>query len=171
VLAAYHSCIRQVQLYGPTNFAPVINHVARFAAAYRDGRNYFILLIITDGIITDMPKTVQAVVAASSLPMSIIIVGVGAADFSAMEELDADSTPLRTASGAKAVRDIVQFVPLRNFLRPGIDPQGAKVRLAKEVLAEIPDQFLGYMQRNRITPHQVPPESQPSILPPDPELL
>jgi len=40
-----------VQLYGPTYFAPVINHVARFAAAHQDGRNYFILLILTDGII------------------------------------------------------------------------------------------------------------------------
>lgn len=59
VLAAYHSCIRQVQLYGPTNFAPVINHVAKFASVYKDGSNYFILLILTDGVITDMPQTVQ----------------------------------------------------------------------------------------------------------------
>ena len=29
--AAYHNCVYQVQLYGPTNFAPVINHVMRFA--------------------------------------------------------------------------------------------------------------------------------------------
>lgn len=59
VLAAYHNCIRQVQLYGPTNFAPVINHVAKFASVYKDGTNYFILLILTDGVITDMPQTVQ----------------------------------------------------------------------------------------------------------------
>lgn len=30
----------------------------------------------------------------SELPLSIIIVGVGAADFSAMDELDADEVPL-----------------------------------------------------------------------------
>lgn len=59
VLEAYRACIRQVQLYGPTNFSPVINHVGRFAASYRDGSSYFILLILTDGIITDMPQTVQ----------------------------------------------------------------------------------------------------------------
>ena len=41
-----------VQLYGPTNFSPVLRHVARFAADSRDGNNYFVLLIITDGIIT-----------------------------------------------------------------------------------------------------------------------
>lgn len=29
VLEAYHRSLRSVQLYGPTNFAPVVNHVAR----------------------------------------------------------------------------------------------------------------------------------------------
>ena len=59
VLDAYKTCIRQIQLYGPTNFSPVINHVARFAETFQDGSQYFILLIITDGVITDMPQTKQ----------------------------------------------------------------------------------------------------------------
>lgn len=29
VLEAYQRSLRRVQLYGPTNFAPVVNHVAR----------------------------------------------------------------------------------------------------------------------------------------------
>ena len=35
-------------------------------------------------MITDMEKTVDRIVKASSLPLSIVIVGVGSADFSAM---------------------------------------------------------------------------------------
>ena len=35
------------------------------------------LLIITDGVISDMANTLAAIVHASTLPMSIIIVGVG----------------------------------------------------------------------------------------------
>lgn len=31
ILEAYQNCIRQVQLWGPTNIAPIIHHVARFA--------------------------------------------------------------------------------------------------------------------------------------------
>lgn len=30
ILEAYHESLKTVQLYGPTNFAPVINHVARW---------------------------------------------------------------------------------------------------------------------------------------------
>ncbi|XP_049275615.1 copine-8 isoform X4 [Rhipicephalus sanguineus] len=82
VLEAYQRTLQSVQLYGPTNFSPVINHVAKFANTYRDGRSYFVLLIITDGVISDMPQAMEAIVRASSLPMSIIIVGVGNADFS-----------------------------------------------------------------------------------------
>ena len=42
---------------------------------------YFVLLMITDGIISDMTATKEAIVNASHLPLSIIIVGVGNADF------------------------------------------------------------------------------------------
>ncbi|CAB0003697.1 unnamed protein product, partial [Nesidiocoris tenuis] len=94
VLEAYRNCIRQIQLSGPTNFAPVINHVANIARNLADGSSYFILLILTDGVITDMPQTCQAIVKASSLPISIIIVGIGNADFTAMEQLDGDTVAL-----------------------------------------------------------------------------
>jgi hypothetical protein len=158
VMEAYHRCITQVQLYGPTNFSPVINHVARFAAAKRDGSEYFILLIITDGVITDMAQTKEAIVAASVLPLSIIIVGVGSADFTAMEELDGDDEGefgrLRSPRGKYAERDIVQFVPFSKFVQghSASDVRISQARLAKEVLEEIPDQFLSYMKRNGIKP-------------------
>lgn len=31
IVAAYRACLPQVKLYGPTNFSPIINHVASFA--------------------------------------------------------------------------------------------------------------------------------------------
>ncbi|PNF15182.1 Copine-8 [Cryptotermes secundus] len=153
VLDAYRTCIRQIQLHGPTNFSPVINHVAKFAETYQDGSQYFILLIVTDGVITDMPRTKQAIIRASTLPMSIIIVGVGNADFTAMNELDADTVPL-VFNGVQAQRDIVQFVPFRNFQRLQ-NVSAAKAYLAKEVLAEVPDQIVGYMKSRNIKPKKL----------------
>lgn len=84
-----------------------------FAAAKTDGTEYFILLIITDGVITDMQNTKQAIVKAAKLPMSIIIVGVGNEDFTAMEELDGDEVRV-SFKGEAAERDIVQ-VRLENL--------------------------------------------------------
>ena len=48
--------------------------------------------MLTDGVISDMADTKRAIIAASSLPMSIVIVGVGGADFSDLKHLDADSS-------------------------------------------------------------------------------
>ena len=48
------------------------------------------MLLLTDGVLSDMQETKSALIWASGFPMSVIIVGVGGADFSAMRELDAD---------------------------------------------------------------------------------
>ena len=55
---------------------------------------YFTVLILTDGAIHDMDQTIDEVVISSTLPISIIIVGIGGANFSAMDRLDADDGPL-----------------------------------------------------------------------------
>lgn len=92
----------------------------RIASASR--HCYQVLLIITDGAITDINDTIGAIVSvscetmlisnlarnvttifpcfkflqASRLPMSIIIVGVGNGDFDSMNVLDADEKPLES---------------------------------------------------------------------------
>ena len=40
----------------------LIHNSYRFAQAYPDGSNYFILLIITDGVISDMEMTKDAII-------------------------------------------------------------------------------------------------------------
>lgn len=73
-------------------------------------------MIITDGIINDMQKTIDEVVRGSNLPLSIVIVGVGDADFDSMDQLDADVEPLYSRKYRRYMsRDIVQFVPFREF--------------------------------------------------------
>ncbi|XP_058279446.1 copine-5-like isoform X8 [Hirundo rustica] len=164
VLEAYQCSLRRVQLYGPTNFAPVVNHVARSAATVLDGSQYFVLLIITDGVISDMAQTKEAIVNAAKLPMSIIIVGVGQAEFDAMVELDGDDIRI-SSRGKVAERDIVQFVPFRDYMSGGPGAGLSMAGLAREVLAEIPDQLLSYMKARGIKPAPIPPMS-PETPPP-----
>ncbi|XP_075766195.1 copine-5 isoform X1 [Pelodiscus sinensis] len=161
ILDAYHQSLKTVQLYGPTNFAPVVNHVARYAAAEQDGSQYFVLLIITDGVISDMAQTKEAIVSAAKLPMSIIIVGVGQAEFDAMVELDGDDIRI-SSRGKIAERDIVQFVPFRDYIDRTGNHVLSMARLAKDVLAEIPDQFISYMKGQGIKPSPAPPPYTPT---------
>ena len=71
-------------------------------------------MILTDGEIHDMEQTKNLIVEASVLPISIIIVGIGEADFTSMEILDGDNGIINS-KGQKGMRDLVQFVQFRNF--------------------------------------------------------
>nr|GMD05680.1 protein BONZAI 1 [Ipomoea batatas] len=139
-MMAYMSALFNVSLAGPTLFGPVINAAAQIAgqsAAIKE-RKYFVLLIITDGVITDLEETKDAIIRASDLPLSILIVGVGGADFKEMEILDADKADrLENSQGKVASRDIVQFVPFREV-------QSGEISVVQSLLAELPSQFLGY---------------------------
>uniref|UniRef100_A0A8C0FN51 Copine 8 n=1 Tax=Bubo bubo TaxID=30461 RepID=A0A8C0FN51_BUBBB len=128
----------------------------------KDGSQYFVLLIITDGVISDMAQTKESIVNASKLPMSIIIVGVGPAEFDAMEELDGDVVRI-SSRGKFAERDIVQFVPFRDYIDRSGNHVLSMARLAKDVLAEIPEQFLSYMRVRGIKPSPAPPPYTPPI--------
>lgn len=100
-----------------------------------------------------MEATKEAIIAASALPLSIIIIGVGDEDFSSMEFLDADKRVLKSSTGVVAQRDIVQFVALREFLgKHGENYAAAREDLAKAVLAEVPTQFMQFMSTKQITP-------------------
>lgn len=100
----------------------------------------------------------SAIVDAADAPLSIVIVGVGEGDFTAMEHLDGDRQRLASPfTGKVASRDMVQFVPFREFSGFGAASQHA---LAKHVLAEIPGQFISYMDTNGIAPaNKRPPGS------------
>ncbi|XP_040494177.1 copine-1 isoform X2 [Ursus maritimus] len=164
IVGAYRQALPQVRLCGPTNFAPIINHVAGLAtqaAHQKTASQYFVLLLLTDGAVTDVEATCEAVVRASHLPMSVIIVGVGGADFEAMEQLDADGGPLRARSGEAAARDIVQFVPYRRF------QNAPRETLAQTVLAEVPMQLVSYFKAQGWAPFKPlpPPAKSPAQAP------
>jgi hypothetical protein len=119
VMEAYKHAIKKVNLYGPTHFASIIdlvNEMTESMKVTQINQKYNILLIITDGVINDMQRTIDEIVRGSRLPLSIIIVGVGAADFDSMDQLDADETPLYSQKYRRYMdADIVQFVPFREY--------------------------------------------------------
>ena len=145
IIKEYHNAINNVQFWGPTYFAPIIREMIKLIKNQKHKLKYHILMILTDGMIDDLDQTVDELVKGSFLPLSVIIIGIGNADFSNMVYLDADKNPLVNSKGVRAVRDIVQFFP---FLKYESHPEN----LAMEVLYEIPRQIVDYYEQNNMDP-------------------
>lgn len=141
VINIYKSTLPEIELKGPTYFAPIIRRQLRMIEEYKEN-TYSILIIITDGDIDDYDETVSLIVEASDKPLSIIIVGVGYESFLKMENLDGDQKALRNKKGVEWKRDIVQFVRFRNF----------KLNLhhfTEKALEEVPLQLIKYMESRK----------------------
>lgn len=155
VLEAYRATFRTgLTMSGPTVFSEVIALAAAQArskqeAVARFGKQaYRILLILTDGAVSDIEVTKRAITAAADAPMSIVIVGIGSADFSSMHFLD------NFQDNMGGARDICQFVEFSKHIHD-------KRSLTRETLDEIPDQLVDYFFSKGIKP--LPPISGSQI--------
>lgn len=114
VLAAYRDVFKTGLIMSrPTVFNEVIEYAADRAdkslrsAMQRGGQTYSILLLLTDGCVSDVPATAACLQQVSNKPISIVMVGVGNADFSGMDFLDNNKQA--------GVRDVAQFVPFNQY--------------------------------------------------------
>lgn len=80
----------------------------------------------------DLQSTINAIVDAAKLPISIILVAVGNADRKKFKILDGETNKslVHSLSGEVCTRDIVQFVPFRRF-------KNDYKSLTKEILFEV----------------------------------
>jgi len=150
LLNAYRDCCKAVMFSGPTLFAPLIgaaHYIANQNNCSQVHQKYTVLVIVTDGVINDMDVTMAQLIEASTQPLSIVIIGVGNADFSDMRQLDSDDKLLRQ-NGKVAARDIVQFINYNETIAkgPGV--------LAQQILGEIPTQVLSFMEMKGIVPNR-----------------
>lgn len=126
----------------PTVFTEVIEMAAQRAkeaeekANENDKQAYTILLIISDGAVADVEATAEMLEQASEAPLSVVIVGLGDADFSSMEFLD---------DSGKAGTDIAQFVAFNEH-------SDCPTSLTGVTLREIPDQLVSHFKRREIAP-------------------
>jgi hypothetical protein len=97
---------------------------------------YCVLLVVTDGRMDQMAETKRKLGVYSSVPLSVVFVGVGLADFKAMYTL-CDSLGQNRSNAT--------FVEFRKHQH---DPTA----LGKAALQDIPSQLAQYMLQNGITP-------------------
>jgi len=161
LVASYMETLQAVSLAEPTCYRKVLQYAADEAIRAKNEVEYTVIMLITDGGVSDFVETKQVLVKMSKQPISVVLVGVGEGDMEAMVQLDSDRARLSWGE-EQAERDIVQFVELNKYLPGGkmdpahftheLEPPEAKHRLARAVLQEIPRQVVEYMRKNGIAP-------------------
>ena len=146
ILKTYRESLNKVEFSGNTKFSfvlkKVISNINKDLKYRKNENHYYILLILTDGVVNDLKDTTDLIVEASSLPLSIVIVGIGNENFGFMETLDGDENPLTNSQGVQRKRDIVQFIKFNNFKNNNAINIGND--FVEEVLKEIPTQIEEY---------------------------
>lgn len=140
VLRRYREVLGTVSLHGPTKFSEVLKVGAGWAEFYRTLSKYLLIIIVTDGAMEDTQDTIDVLVSMGRLPVSLLIVGVGDADFSLMEKLDGDKQPLvSSVTSEKLERDFVQFVRYRDYHELG------EQAFLTACVDELPDQLSKFL--------------------------
>ena len=68
ILTNYWGCMNAIQLWGPTFFAPTIKLILEEFCDAENPSEYQVLLIITDGAITDLEDTIKYIDKAQTMP-------------------------------------------------------------------------------------------------------
>jgi len=145
ILEAYRNVFKTpITMSGPADFSQVIKHAADTAknsletSLQSNMLSYTILLILTSGNVSNMTDMMNALAAASNAPLSIIVIGIGNADFKKLQFLD------DFAKGD--TRDICQFVDFETH-------KHSKTSLTRATMEEVPVQLVEYFTSNEIYPN------------------
>ncbi|KAL5223295.1 hypothetical protein ABZP36_028008 [Zizania latifolia] len=142
-LERYRELVPHLRLAGPTSFAPIVEMAMTIVE--QSGGQYHVLLIIADGQVTrsvdtasgqlssQEQKTIDAIVRASELPLSIVLVGVGDGPWDMMKEFD-DNIPTRAF-------DNFQFVNFSEIMSKNMPQSRKEAAFALSALMEIPQQY------------------------------
>ena len=160
LLNAYNKSIvddPELELGESARLAPLIQAaIFRTIRASKRRQCYTALCIFTAGKVDDLAETIDLICnAAEDAPLSIVIIGVGNRDFTAIEKLIADeSGRLRDSRGIPIAREIVSFVSFKQFA-------GNATEVVSEALKELPEHFVTHFVNNGTKP--LPPVPAPDF--------
>merc|ERR1711907_77315 len=162
VLQRYDVIADGIQMGEVGSLAPVINEAIKIVRA---SQRFHVLVMITDGQISDddtsffSGDTIKAIVDASELPLSIVIVGVGDGPWDTMQNFSR-SLPKRRFDNMHFVQYNNSIPELRDQSTIATSLKKASMRLAADALAKVPKQYRFVHKKSLVRPMQTCPQEE-----------
>jgi E3 ubiquitin-protein ligase RGLG len=137
----YRSHIINQTLSGPTTFSGLIDKTIQLTDLTK---KFHLLLIITDGDVSDIAIDSSYLDKASNYPMAISCIGVGDGPFKKMEDFDDEKTKLR-------LFDNFQFTSYDEIRKKEIPSQMEK-QLFFKAFSEVPSQYRSVINKLKYSP-------------------
>lgn len=156
VLQTYKERVTMISFDGPTVFSEVIGKAIEMMKSMNSEQislyssqsisdvrkeKYLVLLILTDGSMSDFRDSVDAIYFSSFLPISIVIVGIGK---SHTKQLKLLNSPFKSSLEDLPFRHNVSYLQFSDYLDDN--------EFLNAALSPIPTQFLEYFHKNSILP-------------------
>ena len=158
---AYRAAVSSVTPVSTRNYVPVLRAALERVAAEgplsQQNQHYTLVALLTCGPMDDVEATVQELLTATQLPVTVLIVGVGPDEatieqrFVGVRALDEQLAGLHNKK-VMAVRDNVTFIPMPANA-PRVDSAAG---LASVALTSGCDQLVNYMQMKEVQPGSGP---------------
>jgi hypothetical protein len=152
----YKDAVPQLKFGGPRNFSKVITAAMDFVKCSQEQQSYGVLVMLTCGVNADYDKVEKMLEQVSKSPISVVVIGIGKADFRKLKLLDGDwysrmeTDPVSSIHCVEHVclmiasqRDVISFTVFNHEMRHHIP----------ETLQEIPRQLLKYMMVSTLQPN------------------
>ncbi len=143
----YKDTIGSQTLSGPTTFVPLIREAMN---AVRTSKRFHVLMIITDGAVSDVQEHYDILVEASNYPLGIVCIGVGDGPWDQMDKFDNEKPK-------NCKFDNFQFVSYNQIIKKEVDDK-MEAEFFFRAFMEVPKQYkavkkiLGYKAPTGMAP-------------------
>lgn len=116
VVEEYDEFLNKIILSSPSSICPIIDKFKEEIKKNNNSKNFNVLMIITDGCISDYKEVIDSVIEDQNLPMCINIIGIGAQPPKQMKRLNGDFGSIKSSDKKKKLeRKVLNYFHLNDY--------------------------------------------------------
>ena len=147
VISKYDEFLDKIILSSPSSICPIIDKFKEEIKKSSNPKDFNVLMIITDGCISDYKEVIDSVIEDQNLPMCINIIGIGAHPPKQMKRLNGDFGSIKSSDKKKKLeRKVLNYFHLNDYTQKNNINKNFKM-LKGDLMKTIPHNVTEYLNK------------------------